>query len=105
MLSTLAEEGPLDGGHTAVIVLEEHGRVDLWNLASDRLLRRAAGDAVGESILSIEIPNLPDDDLQRVRTSAVAKTELRIDGRDGSWSRIAVLPLVEGRVAIVLHAI
>jgi two-component system, chemotaxis family, CheB/CheR fusion protein len=89
----------------AVIVLDTHGRITLWNLASERLLGLTENEALGQLLWSLRIPILGRALVKQVRAKLAKGLALRVE--DVAYERstgpkghaaISAVPLVdEGR--------
>jgi two-component system, chemotaxis family, CheB/CheR fusion protein len=86
----------------AVIVLEDSGRVKLWNLAAERLLGITEEEAVGQSFWTLQIPALGKGTVQRIRKSLQQNASLRAEqveyelpgGAQGTAS-VAAVPIID----------
>jgi two-component system CheB/CheR fusion protein len=89
--------------NSAVVVLDERGRVKAWNLAAERLLGIPEDEAVGQLLWTLHIPALPRSELQRIRKSLSQNTAVRGDhvayelpnGSRGQ-AQVSAVPLVDG---------
>jgi two-component system CheB/CheR fusion protein len=87
----------------AVIVLEESGKVKMWNLAAERLLGVTEEEAVGQSLWTLHVPALGRTTIQRIRKSLQQNASLRVEqieyelpaGSRGTASVVAV-PIIDG---------
>ena len=95
-----------------VIVVDEIGRVLIWNLAAERLLGVTEDEAVGQTLWTLHVPALTGSLLQRVRKTLAGNRPLRAEeieyelpsGGKGIAS-LAAVPIVDGDVtrgAVVL---
>jgi two-component system CheB/CheR fusion protein len=86
-----------------VIVLEEAGKVKMWNLAAERLLGVTEEEAVGQSLWTLHIPALGRSTIQRIRKSLQQNASLRAgqieyelpSGERGRAS-VAAVPIIDG---------
>jgi two-component system, chemotaxis family, CheB/CheR fusion protein len=87
----------------AVVVLDAHGRITIWNLAAERLLGLPENEAIGQLIWSLRIPALKRSQLLRLRRSLAQNLAVRIDnvsydlpqgGR--GYGTVAAIPISEG---------
>jgi two-component system, chemotaxis family, CheB/CheR fusion protein len=87
----------------AVIVLEESGKVKMWNLAAERLLGVTEEEAVGQSLWTLHVPALGRTTIQRIRKSLQQNASLRVEqieyelpaGARGTAS-VAAVPIIDG---------
>lgn len=86
-----------------VIVLEESGRVKMWNLAAERLLGVTEEEAVGQSLWTLHIPALGRSTVQRIRKSLQQNAILRAEQIEyelpaGTLGRasVAAVPIIDG---------
>jgi two-component system, chemotaxis family, CheB/CheR fusion protein len=87
----------------AVVVLDAQGRINVWNLAAERLLGLPESEAVGQLVWSLAIPALRREQLQRIRRSLGQALALRFEnvaydlpsGGKGRAS-MAAIPISEG---------
>src|SRR5207248_10231355 len=63
----------------AVVVLDAEGRITTWNLAAERLLGIAEGEAVGQTLWTLHVPALSRATMQRVRKTLADKRALRAE--------------------------
>jgi two-component system CheB/CheR fusion protein len=88
-----------------VIVVDEIGRVLIWNLAAERLLGVTEDEAVGQTLWTLHVPALTGSLLQRVRKTLAGNRPLRAEeveyelpsGGNGIAS-LAAVPIVDGDV-------
>lgn len=86
----------------AVVVLDRAGKVELWNLAAERLLGIPETEAVGQSFWTLNIPALGRGTLQKMRKAMAENTPLRAEqvpyqlpnGAEGRAS-VAAVPIVD----------
>jgi two-component system CheB/CheR fusion protein len=62
-----------------VIVIDEVGRVLMWNLAAERLLGVTEDEAVGQTLWTLHVPALTSALLQRVRKTLSGNRPLRAE--------------------------
>jgi two-component system CheB/CheR fusion protein len=86
-----------------VIVLEESGKVKMWNLASERLLGVTEEEAVGQSLWTLHIPALGRATIQRIRKSLQQNASLRAEqieyelpGGVRGTASVAAVPIIDG---------
>jgi two-component system, chemotaxis family, CheB/CheR fusion protein len=86
-----------------VIVLDEVGRVKMWNLAAERLLGVTEEEAVGQSLWTLHIPALGRSTVQRVRKSLQQNVPLRAEqieyelpGGARGRASVAAVPIIDG---------
>jgi len=87
----------------AVVVLDEEGRVQAWNLAAERLLGISEDEALGQLLWTLHIPALPRPAVQKMRKALTQGAPLRAEqvsyelpnGSQG-YAMVAAIPLVEG---------
>jgi two-component system CheB/CheR fusion protein len=63
----------------AVIVLDEAGRITLWNLAAERILGVAEAEAMGQMLWTLHMPALSRNSLAKVRKSLGQKVSIRLE--------------------------
>ncbi|HET9751795.1 MAG TPA: CheR family methyltransferase, partial [Myxococcales bacterium] len=87
----------------AVVVLDQGGRVRVWNLAAERLLGISEDEALGQVLWTLQIPSLPRSALQKIRKALTHNGPLRAEQvsytlPNGSEGRatVAAVPVVEG---------
>jgi two-component system CheB/CheR fusion protein len=86
----------------AVMVLDQHGRITLWNLAAERLLGLAESEALGQSLWTLHIPAFKQNVMQKVRQALAGNLASRSDtvaytlpnGEKG-WGTLAAVPLLD----------
>jgi two-component system CheB/CheR fusion protein len=86
----------------AVVVLDENGRITIWNLAAERLLGLPEGEALGQLFWSLRVPALRRSIVDRVRKSLAKRLALRMEdlsyelpaGRR-AYGSLAAVPLVD----------
>ena len=92
---------------SAVVVLDEKGRVKVWNLAAERLLGLSEEEAQGQALWTLHVPALPRPMLSRVRKSVAQNQPVRNEqveyllpnGTKGNGT-LAAVPIVEAGEAI-----
>ena len=95
-----------------VIVVDETGRVLMWNLAAERLLGVNEDEAVGQTLWTLHVPALTNAVVQRVRKTLATNRPLRAEeveyelpsGGKGIAS-LAAVPIVDAditRGAVIL---
>ena len=62
-----------------VIVLDDHGRVTMWNLAAERLLGLAEPEAVGQVLWTLHVPALARPILAKVRKALTQGLPHRVE--------------------------
>jgi two-component system CheB/CheR fusion protein len=85
-----------------VIILDEVGKVKMWNLAAERLLGVTEEEAVGQSLWTLHIPALSRATVQRIRKSLQQNISLRAEqveyelpgGAHGKAS-VAAVPIID----------
>jgi two-component system CheB/CheR fusion protein len=90
----------------AVIVIDAEGRITIWNLAAERLLGIAEGEAVGQTLWTLHVPALTRATLQRVRKTLADKRALRAEeveyelptGSSGT-ATLAAVPILDEKVS------
>jgi two-component system CheB/CheR fusion protein len=90
----------------AVIVIDAEGRITVWNLAAERLLGIAEGEAVGQTLWTLHVPALTRATLQRVRKTLADKRALRAEeveyelptGTSGT-ATLAAVPILDDKVS------
>ncbi len=92
---------------SAVVVLDEGGRVKMWNLAAERLLGIPEDGAVGQLLWTLHVPALPRAVLQKIRKSLAQGTAVRAEQVDyelpnGSQGRaqVVAVPILDGGTAL-----
>ncbi|HZX95545.1 MAG TPA: CheR family methyltransferase [Myxococcales bacterium] len=88
---------------SAVAVLDQDGRVRIWNLAAERLLGIPEDEALGQLMWTLHIPALPRAVLQKIRKSLAQNAPLRNEqvayelpnGSEGQ-AMVAAVPIVDG---------
>jgi two-component system, chemotaxis family, CheB/CheR fusion protein len=88
--------------NVAVVVLDRAGKVELWNLAAERLLGIPEHEAVGQNFWTLNIPALGRGTLQKMRKAMAENTPLRAEqvpyelpnGAQGKAS-VAAVPIVD----------
>ena len=86
----------------AVVVLDLHGRITLWNLAAERLLGLPESEALGQLFWTLRVPAFSKGVVLRIRKSLGQRLALRIEeigyelptGSRG-FGNLAAVPLVE----------
>jgi two-component system CheB/CheR fusion protein len=86
----------------AVVVLDQHGRITMWNLAAERLLGLPENEAVGQTFWTLHIPALGRSLIARIRKSLTQGNALRVDevayqlatGAHG-YGNVAAVPLTD----------
>ena len=87
----------------AVIVLDVSGRITVWNLAAERLLGLAEGEALGQLLWTLPIPALARTVMGKARKALAQNLGLRAEeveyelptGAKGS-AMIAAVPILDG---------
>ncbi|HVZ73364.1 MAG TPA: CheR family methyltransferase [Polyangia bacterium] len=86
----------------AVMVLDQHGRITLWNLAAERLLGLAENEAIGQSLWTLHIPAFRQSVMQKVRQALAGNLASRTDtvpytlpNGERGWGVLAAVPLIE----------
>ena len=86
----------------AVIVLDPGGRITVWNLAAERLLGLAEGEALGQLIWTLQIPALARGLMNKVRKAlaqnlAYRTEEIQYELPTGSRGAalVAALPIID----------
>jgi two-component system CheB/CheR fusion protein len=90
----------------AVVVIDPDGRVAIWNLAAERLLGIAEGEAVGQTLWTLHVPALARSTLQKVRKSLAEKRARRAEeieyelptGQKGV-ATLAAVPILDDKVS------
>lgn len=86
----------------AIVVLDPHGRISLWNLAAERLLGLTEAEAIGQLLWTLRIPIVTREMAKRIRRSLQKKLAWRAD--DVTYERaggglghvaLSAVPLVE----------
>jgi len=86
----------------AVVVLDEEGRIKMWNLAAERLLGVPEDEAVGQVLWAMKVPALNGAVLKRLRKALAQHTALRAEqveyelanGNSGRGT-LAAVPIVD----------
>ncbi len=93
--------------NAAVIVLDDAGRVRVWNLAAERLLGIPEDEALGQLLWTLHIPAMPRLALQKMRKALAQNAPLRAEQvsyelPNGSEGRamLAAVPVVESGKAL-----
>jgi len=86
----------------AVVVLDVHGRITLWNLAAERLLGLPESEALGQLFWTLRVPAFSKTVVGRIRKSLGQRLALRIEeigyelptgGR--GYGNLAAVPLID----------
>ncbi|HVI23064.1 MAG TPA: PAS domain-containing protein, partial [Myxococcales bacterium] len=87
----------------AVVVLDPQGRINMWNLAAERLLGLAEGEALGQVLWTLAIPAIPRPVLGRVRKSLAQnlanrteEVEYELPSGGTGTAMIAAVPILDG---------
>jgi two-component system, chemotaxis family, CheB/CheR fusion protein len=87
----------------AVVVLDQSGHVTLWNLAAERLLGIAEGEALGQVFWTLEIVGLNRASLPKVRKSLSQNVATRLEqvtyelpGGIPGKALLSCVPIVDG---------
>jgi two-component system, chemotaxis family, CheB/CheR fusion protein len=87
----------------AVVVLDQSGHVTLWNLAAERLLGIAEGEALGQVFWALEISGLNRASLAKVRKSLSQNVATRLEqvtyelpGGIPGKALLSCVPIVDG---------
>jgi two-component system CheB/CheR fusion protein len=91
----------------AVIVLNESGRITMWNLAAERFLGLTEGEALGQALWTLHIPALNRSVLAKVRKALGQNLGTRSEdivyelpsGGTGK-ATLSAVPIVDGGAAI-----
>ncbi|HEY2027839.1 MAG TPA: CheR family methyltransferase [Myxococcales bacterium] len=86
-----------------VIVLDEQGRVKVWNLAAERLLGVGEDDAMNQVLWTLHVPALSRAVIQRLRKTLQQQSSLRAErvqyelpsGGTGN-ATVAAIPIIDG---------
>ncbi|HEY5675507.1 MAG TPA: PAS domain-containing protein, partial [Myxococcales bacterium] len=86
----------------AVVVLDQGGRVRVWNLAAERLLGISEDEALGQLFWTLRLPALPWATLQKIRKTLAHNGPLRAEqvsyalpnGTEGR-ANVTAVPVVE----------
>jgi two-component system CheB/CheR fusion protein len=88
----------------AVIVMDNQGRITLWNVAAERLLGVTEVEAVGQTFWTLRIPALRRPVTVQIRKAlredrAFRSDEMKYDLATGGYgyANLAALPLIEGK--------
>jgi two-component system CheB/CheR fusion protein len=90
----------------AVVVIDAEGRVTVWNLAAERLLGIAEGEAVGQTLWTLHVPAFTRATLSRVRKTLAEKRALRAEevqyelptGTTGT-ATLAAVPILDDKIS------
>ncbi|MFL5248027.1 MAG: CheR family methyltransferase [Myxococcales bacterium] len=87
----------------AVVVLDPQGRINMWNLAAERLLGLAEGEALGQVLWTLAIPAIPRPVLGRVRKSLAQnlanrteEVEYELPSGGTGTANVAAVPILDG---------
>ncbi|MFL5444918.1 MAG: PAS domain-containing protein, partial [Myxococcales bacterium] len=87
----------------AVVVLDTQGRINMWNLAAERLLGLAEGEALGQVLWTLAIPAIPRPVLGRVRKSLAQnlanrteEVEYELPSGGTGTAMVAAVPILDG---------
>ncbi|MFL5420446.1 MAG: CheR family methyltransferase [Myxococcales bacterium] len=87
----------------AVVVLDPQGRINMWNLAAERLLGLAEGEALGQVLWTLAIPAIPRPVLGRVRKSLAQnlanrteEVEYELPSGGTGTAMVAAVPILDG---------
>ncbi|MFL5371156.1 MAG: CheR family methyltransferase [Myxococcales bacterium] len=87
----------------AVVVLDPQGRINMWNLAAERLLGLAEGEALGQVLWTLAIPAIPRPVLGRVRKSLAQnlanrteEVEYELPSGGTGTATVAAVPILDG---------
>ncbi|MFL5455847.1 MAG: CheR family methyltransferase [Myxococcales bacterium] len=87
----------------AVVVLDTQGRINMWNLAAERLLGLAEGEALGQVLWTLAIPAIPRPVLGRVRKSLAQnlanrteEVEYELPSGGAGTAMVAAVPILDG---------
>src|SRR5947207_13451536 len=91
----------------AVIVIDQKGRITLWNLAAERLLGVSEQEATGQNLWTLHVPSLSRAFLARLRKAATANQtikgeEVEYEMPNGTRGNalVASVPVVDDGVAM-----
>ena len=92
---------------SAVIVIDQKGRITLWNLAAERLLGVSEQEATGQNLWTLHVPSLSRSFLARLRKAATANQtikgeEVEYEMPNGTRGNalVASVPVVDDGVAM-----